>query len=94
SHEDSIAAAKREAQEEAGIDPSKFLVRDEFSDDHGPWRYDTEIAHAQGEIGAFEANAESDDLQWVALSSVETFELHAGLAGAWPQLHERVRSTL
>jgi len=52
------------------------------------------IAHAQGEIGAFEANAESDDLQWVALSSVETFELHAGLAGAWPQLHERVLSTL
>ncbi|MEY3748630.1 MAG: NUDIX hydrolase [Actinobacteria bacterium] len=94
SHEDSIAAAQREAQEEAGIDPSKFLVRDVFSDDHGPWRYDTVIAHAQGEIGAFEANAESDDLQWVALSSVETFELHAGLAGAWPQLHERVRSTL
>jgi len=83
-----------EAQEEAGIDPSKFLVRDVFSDDHGPWRYDTVIAHAQGEIGAFEANAESDDLQWVALSSVETFELHAGLAGAWPQLHERVLSTL
>ena len=79
---------------EAGIDPSKFLVRDVFSDDHGPWRYDTVIAHAQGEIGAFEANAESDDLQWVALSSVETFELHAGLAGAWPQLHERVQSTL
>ncbi len=94
SHEDSIEAAKREAQEEAGIDAASFLVRDVFSDDHGPWRYDTVIAHATGEIGEFAANAESEDLQWVALGSVETFELHAGLAGAWPHLHERVRSTL
>ena len=94
SHEDSIEAAKREAQEEAGIDAASFLVRDVFSDDHGPWRYDTVIAHATSEIGEFAANAESEDLQWVALGSVETFELHAGLAGAWPHLHERVRSTL
>jgi len=94
SHEDSVTAAGREASEEAGINSGDYLVRDVFSDDHGPWRYDTVIAHTNGDAGAFAANAESDDMQWVTLDKVETFSLHAGLAGAWPQLHKRVLATL
>ncbi len=94
SHEDSVTAAGREASEEAGINSSDYVVRDVFSDDHGPWRYDTVIAHTNGDAGAFAANAESEDLQWVTLDKVETFSLHAGLAGAWPQLHKRVTATL
>jgi len=94
SHEDSVTAAGREAAEEAGINSDHYLVRDVFSDDHGPWRYDTVIAHTNGDAGAFAANAESEDLQWVTLDKVETFSLHAGLAGAWPQLHKRVLATL
>jgi 8-oxo-dGTP diphosphatase len=45
SHEDSIAAAKREAFEEVGIHEHHLTVVHTFSDDHGPWRYDTVIAH-------------------------------------------------
>jgi hypothetical protein len=52
------------------------------------------IAHTNGDAGAFAANAESEDLRWVTLDKVETFSLHAGLAGAWPQLHKRVLATL
>lgn len=94
SHEDSISAAAREAAEEAGIHVSDIDVRDVFSDDHGAWHYDTVIAHSKGDAGAFAANAESEDLRWVQLSDVQNFALHAGLAAAWPQLHQRVLATL
>jgi 8-oxo-dGTP pyrophosphatase MutT (NUDIX family) len=49
SHEDSVTAAGREASEEAGINSDDYLVRDVFSDNHGPWRYDTVIAHTNGD---------------------------------------------
>jgi len=94
SHEDSVTAAGREAAEEAGISVDDFEVRDVFSDDHGPWRYDTVIAHTQSDAGAYAANAESEDLQWVAIDEVENFPLHKGLALAWPQLRVRVLATL
>ena len=94
SHEDSVTAAGREAAEEAGISVTDFEVRDVFSDDHGPWRYDTVIAHTQSDAGAYAANAESEDLQWVAIDEVENFPLHKGLALAWPQLRVRVLATL
>ncbi len=94
SHEDSVTAAGREAAEEAGISVDDFEVRDVFSDDHGPWRYDTVIAHTQSDAGAYAANAESEDLQWVPIDEVENFPLHKGLALAWPQLRVRVLATL
>lgn len=65
SHEDSVAAARREAEEEAGIDGSRITVCDIYSDNHGTWRYDTVIAHSNDDAGAHAANAESEDLQWV-----------------------------
>lgn len=94
SHEDSIGAAAREAAEEAGIMAGDIDVRDVFSDDHGPWRYDTVIAHSKGDAGAFAANAESEDIRWVQLDEVKNFSLHAGLAAAWPQLLQRVLASL
>ena len=94
SHEDSVGAASREAAEEAGILATDIEVRDIYSDDHGAWRYDTVIAHSKGDAGAFAANAESEDIRWVLLSDVKNFSLHAGLAAAWPQLHQRVLATL
>ena len=94
SHEDAVAAARREALEEAGIDGSRIVVRDIFSDDHGSWRYDTVIAHCDDDAGAHAANAESEDLRWVKLDEVEHFPLHGGLAAAWPQLRTRIAATL
>lgn len=94
SHEDSVAAARREAEEEAGIDGSRITVCDIYSDNHGTWRYDTVIAHSNDDAGAHAANAESEDLQWVGLDEVSRFPLHGGLAAAWPHLRERIAATL
>lgn len=94
SHEDSVTAASREATEEAGIKADEFHVKDVFSDDHGPWRYDTVIAHSNSDAGAFAANAESEDLRWVLIDDVTNFPLHAGLAAAWPALRDKVLATL
>lgn len=94
SHEDSIAAACREAEEEAGVSASQFEVKGVHSENHGPWRYDTVIAHSKGDAGAYAANAESEDLRWVDLGDVSTFPLHAGLAAAWPALHHKVLASL
>jgi len=62
SHEDSIEAAVRVAYEEAGIDPRYLDVKDLYSDDHGSWRYDTVIAHVTGDVGAYDASYESDEV--------------------------------
>ena len=94
SHEDSFAAAAREAWEEAGIDPAALTFKAIFSDDHGNWRYDTVIAHATDDPGAHEANAESDAIRWVPLDEVGEFELHPGLRRSWSELADLVRSTL
>jgi 8-oxo-dGTP pyrophosphatase MutT (NUDIX family) len=89
-----VTAAGREAAEEAGINSDDYVVRDVFSDDHGPWRYDTVIAHCHGDANASIANAESADLHWVHIDSVHTYELHPGFASAWPELHPLVVASL
>jgi 8-oxo-dGTP diphosphatase len=94
SHEDPVAAAAREAWEEAGIRADVIEVVDVFSDDHGNWGYHTVIAHTHGDPGAYEANPESDEVRWVLLDDVSTFTLHPGLAASWPSLLLRVTSTL
>jgi 8-oxo-dGTP pyrophosphatase MutT (NUDIX family) len=94
SHEDAVTAATREAHEEAGIDPDLVCVTAVYTDDHGNWRYETVIAHTDGDAGAHIANAESDALRWVALTDVEHFPLHPGLAASWRDLHVHVMRTL
>ena len=94
SHEDAITAAAREAHEEAGIHPDSLQVVGVFSDDHGNWRYDTVIAHTQGDAGAHEANMESDEVRWVPLDDVADYDLHPGLGASWQALHLQVRAGL
>ncbi|KGA17305.1 hypothetical protein GM51_10710 [freshwater metagenome] len=65
-----------------------------FSDDHGNWRYDTVIAHTTTDAGAYEANAESDDLRWVPVDEVGLFDLHPGLRNTWPVLIDHVKTSL
>ena len=93
SHEDCYAAAAREAWEEAGIHPQHLEFKSVFSDDHGPWRYDTVIAHTTGDAGAFAANAETADLRWVPVSDVLTFDLHPGLRNSWPHVLGHVEAS-
>jgi ADP-ribose pyrophosphatase YjhB (NUDIX family) len=94
SHEDSVTAAAREAHEEAGIEPQHLEFKAVFSDDHGNWHYDTVIAHTTTDAGAYEANAESDDLRWVPVDEVGFFDLHPGLRNTWPVLIDHVKTSL
>ena len=89
-----MTAAAREANEEAGIDAGAIEVVDVFTDDHGNWRYDTVIAHVHGDAGAHEANMESDEVRWVPLREVSSYDLHPGLARSWAELHVRVAAGL
>lgn len=94
SHEDSVMAAAREAYEETGIDPRHLEVMGIYSDNHGNWRYDTVIAHVTGDVGAHEANYESDEVRWVALSDIESYDLHPGLRNSWPHVLPKLSATL
>lgn len=94
SHEDPVAAAAREALEEAGIEPHHIDVKSIYTDDHGNWGYHTVIAHCVDDAGAFEANGESDEVRWVPLDHVAHYPLHAGFAASWATVHEQVLSTL
>jgi 8-oxo-dGTP diphosphatase len=94
SHENPIEAAVREAYEEAGIDPRQIDVKDLYTDDHGNWRYDTVIAHVTGDVGAHEANYESDEVRWVPVSSVVEYDLHPGLRNSWPLVLPVLNATL
>ena len=94
SHEEPWMGAAREAWEETGIDPEHIQFKMQFTDDHGNWRYDTLIAHTSVDVGAYEANAESDDLRWVPIDEVGLFDLHPGLRNTWPTLIEHVKTSL
>lgn len=94
SHEHPVAAAAREAHEEAGIDHELLDFKMVFTDDHGNWQYHTVIAHTDHDMNEFEANAESEDLRWVPVDNVGGFNLHPGLRATWPALIEHVKTSL
>ncbi len=91
SHEDGVAAALREAVEEAGLDPAQIRTRHLFVDDHGGWSYTTVYADVPEPVTTA-ANRESAALDWVPLDQVAALPLHPGFALTWPQV--RVRPTV
>lgn len=86
SEESAVAAALREAGEEAGIDSADVRVDAEYVDDHGGWAYTTVIAEAVRSV-TIVANAESAELRWVPEDDVDKLDLHSGFASSWPALH-------
>ena len=85
SHETWVAAALREAAEEAGIDAGSVSVVGESPDDHGGWAYVTVVADAVGPL-TVTPNAESAELRWVPRDRVAALNLHPGFARSWPRL--------
>ncbi|MBF6277767.1 MULTISPECIES: NUDIX hydrolase [Nocardia] len=87
SHETSVHAAVREAQEEAGIDPDAVRVRGSrvTSTADSGWTYTTVVADVS-ETLATTANRESAELAWVPEEEVDARPLHPGFAAAWPGL--------
>ncbi len=87
SHETSVHAAVREAQEEAGIVPEAVRVRGERVTATAPsgWTYTTVVADVAEPL-ATTANRESAELAWVPEEEVDARPLHPGFAAAWPDL--------
>jgi 8-oxo-dGTP diphosphatase len=85
SHETWVAAALREAAEEAGIAAAAVSVVAESADDHGGWAYVTVVADAVGPL-TVTPNAESAELRWVPPDLVSALNLHPGFARSWPRL--------
>lgn len=87
SHESSVHAAVREAQEEAGIAPAAIRVRGSriTSTAASGWTYTTVVADVPRTLPTI-ANQESAELAWVPEEEVHQRPLHPGFAAAWPEL--------
>ena len=86
SHEETYEAALREAHEEIGMDKHLIIPVETFTDDHGPWKYETVIAIAHPDLVAHEQNDESLQVEWVAFDDVTKKNLHPSFAKTWPEL--------
>jgi ADP-ribose pyrophosphatase YjhB (NUDIX family) len=92
-----LAAALREGREEVGLDPAAISPDWWVIVDHGGWSYTTIGAAAPGgDPLTGPANWETSALAWVARDQVAGYNLHHGLAQAWPVLEPLVgrRATL
>ena len=95
SHEDRATAALREAREEAGLEPGALRLLDEVVlTDHGDWTYTTVVALAGPDLEAAVANAESDEVRWVALEEVASLPLHPAFSLGWGRLEPALRRAL
>ncbi len=88
SHEDGVAAALREAAEEAGLDPVGLRTRHTVVDDHGGWSYTTVHADTPWPL-ATSPDRESVALEWVPVDEVGDRHLHPGFAAPWPRVRTR-----
>lgn len=76
SGEDAVAAALREATEEAGVPPAVVHPRVSVVDEHGPWSYTTVVAEAGAPVEPVASDTESVELRWVAAEVVDGLPLH------------------
>lgn len=86
SGESAVAAALREAGEEAGVRADALDVVGEHRLDHGAWAYTTVLAVSTAPLEARALDAESLEVRWVAAPEVTRLPLHPGFATAWPAL--------
>lgn len=84
--ESALAAALREAAEEASVPAA--AVRPLFCSvtDFGGWTYSTVAAAEVGTVHPVIADRESQELAWVPTDRVDAMALHPGFAAAWPRL--------
>ncbi|WP_067702362.1 NUDIX domain-containing protein [Nocardia jejuensis] len=87
SHESTVHAAVREAEEEAGIAAGDLRVRGSRVTAVAPsgWTYTTVVADAAAPLRT-RGNIESTELAWVPEDEVDGRPLHPGFAAAWPTL--------
>lgn len=93
-HEDPVAAAVREAAEEAGVPAALLAVRFTSVLDLGYWSYTTVLARADRLFAPIIGDAESEDLRWVPFDEVAGLPLHPGFGAGWPDLRSRLDELL
>ncbi len=81
-----VAAALREAEEEAAVEPAAVRPRHAWTVNHGSWAYTTVIADAVGPIDARDVDGEGLAVRWVPVEHVTRLALHSGFAAGWPQV--------
>lgn len=86
SGESAVAAALREAGEEAGVRAEAVAVVGQHHLEHGAWAYTTVLGVATAPLEARALDAESLEVRWVAAAEVVTLPLHPGFGAAWPAL--------
>ena len=85
SHESVVAAALREAQEEAALNPAAVRIDGVHRRRHPDWRYDTVLASATVRPAVSE-HAESVQLDWVPYDLLPKLPLHPAFAASLPEL--------
>ena len=91
SHETAEEAAKREADEEAGLPSERLRVRatvitaEAFGAGGTRWTYTTVVADTD-ELLQTVLNHESAELRWVGEDEVAELPLHPGFAASWQRL--------
>lgn len=83
-------AALREAAEEAGVPADAVTVLFETIFDVDIWSYTTVVAECTRLFQPVVGDAESLELEWVALDEVEKRDLHPGFAASWPDLRRAI----
>jgi 8-oxo-dGTP diphosphatase len=78
--------ALREANEEAGVPADAVVPFATDVLDRGIWAYTTVLARTTRPFEPYAGDAESLDLQWVAVDDVAALALHPAFAAAWPRL--------
>ncbi|MGI8691415.1 MAG: NUDIX domain-containing protein [Geodermatophilaceae bacterium] len=87
SHETVAAAALREAAEEAGIDADSVRITGVHTDDHGGWSYATVLAEPSRQVVTpASTSAESVEVGWQPVETVDQLPLHPGFALTWATL--------
>lgn len=89
-HEDPVAAAVREAAEEAGVPAALLAVRFTSVLDLGYWSYTTVVADTIERFAPVVSDPESIELRWVRLDAVDELPLHPRFAESWPALRARL----
>jgi 8-oxo-dGTP diphosphatase len=88
--ESAVAAAVREAGEEAGVPADALDVRFTTVLDLGYWSYTTVVADATERFTPVVSDPESIALRWVAVAEVDELPLHPRFAESWPVLRSRL----
>jgi 8-oxo-dGTP diphosphatase len=88
--ETAVAAAVREAGEEAGVPAEALDVRFTTVLDLGYWSYTTVVADASTRFTPVVSDPESIALAWVPVAEVDALPLHPRFAESWPALRSRL----